>query len=80
MDDRTVRVALERHWDASDANEFTVEHEIYHEDAVLAPTARPTAGIMSRFRLSSLEPRPDEGRVLVSGPPVRHTLYCCCKK
>src|SRR6476469_2623314 len=35
MDDRTVRVSLERHWDASDASDFKVEHEIYHEDAVL---------------------------------------------
>jgi hypothetical protein len=34
MDDRTVRVALERHWDASDAGDFKVEHEIYREDAV----------------------------------------------
>jgi hypothetical protein len=33
MDD--VRAALERHWAASDANDFNVEHEIYHEDAVL---------------------------------------------
>ncbi|MBS0237492.1 MAG: nuclear transport factor 2 family protein [Proteobacteria bacterium] len=35
MDDRTVRAALERHWVASDANDFEVEHEIYREDAVL---------------------------------------------
>ena len=35
MDDRTVRMALERHWAASDANDFNAEHEIYHEDAVL---------------------------------------------
>ena len=35
MDDRTVRLALERHWNASDASDFTVEHEIYREDAVL---------------------------------------------
>jgi hypothetical protein len=35
MDDRTVRTALERHWAASDANDFDAEHEIYHEDAVL---------------------------------------------
>ena len=35
MDDRTVRVALQRHWNASDANDFDVEHEIYREDAVL---------------------------------------------
>ena len=35
MDDRTVRAALQRHWDASDASDFQVEHEIYREDAVL---------------------------------------------
>jgi SnoaL-like domain len=35
MDDRSVRLALERHWNASDANDFDTEHEIYHEDAVL---------------------------------------------
>ena len=35
MDDRTVRAALERHWVASDASDFEVEHEIYREDAVL---------------------------------------------
>ena len=35
MDDRTVRLALERHWTASDAGDFNVEHEIYREDAVL---------------------------------------------
>jgi hypothetical protein len=35
MDDLTVRAALQRHWEASDANDFNVEHEIYREDAVL---------------------------------------------
>lgn len=35
MDDRAVRLALERHWAASDASDFRVEHEIYREDAVL---------------------------------------------
>jgi SnoaL-like domain len=35
MDDRSVRLALERHWKASDAGDFDVEHEIYREDAVL---------------------------------------------
>jgi len=35
MDDQTVRLALERHWSASDAGDFDVEHEIYREDAVL---------------------------------------------
>ena len=35
MDDRSARLALERHWKASDAGDFEVEHEIYREDAVL---------------------------------------------
>jgi hypothetical protein len=35
MDDRTVRAALQRHWDASDAGDFEAEHDIYREDAVL---------------------------------------------
>jgi hypothetical protein len=35
MDDQTVRAALARHWEASDASDFEVEHEIYREDAVL---------------------------------------------
>ena len=35
MDDRAVRLALQRHWEASDAGDFDVEHEIYCDDAVL---------------------------------------------
>jgi hypothetical protein len=35
MDDRSLRLALERHWKASDAGDFEVEHDIYREDAVL---------------------------------------------
>ncbi len=35
MDDPTVRAALQRHWEASDASDFEAEHEIYREDAVL---------------------------------------------
>lgn len=35
MDDRTARLALQRHWDASDAGDFEIEHEIYREDAIL---------------------------------------------
>jgi hypothetical protein len=34
-DDRTIRAALDRHWAASDANDFETEHDIYHDDAVL---------------------------------------------
>jgi hypothetical protein len=35
MDDHEIRAALDRHWAASDANNFEVEHQIYREDAVL---------------------------------------------
>jgi ketosteroid isomerase-like protein len=34
-EDPNIRVALDRHWAASDANDFEAEHEIYHDDAVL---------------------------------------------
>lgn len=30
-----VREALDRHWAASDANDFDVEHDVYQDDAVL---------------------------------------------
>ena len=35
MEDHDIRAALDRHWIASDANDFEAEHEIYREDAVL---------------------------------------------
>jgi hypothetical protein len=35
MDDLEIRAALDRHWAASDANDFDGEHDIYREDAVL---------------------------------------------
>jgi ketosteroid isomerase-like protein len=35
MESATIRAALERHWAASDANDFAAEHLIYHEDALL---------------------------------------------
>jgi hypothetical protein len=35
MDDQTVRLAVERHWNASDGSDSVVEHELYREDAVL---------------------------------------------
>ncbi|SHN83029.1 nuclear transport factor 2 family protein [Bradyrhizobium erythrophlei] len=47
MDDRTIRSALERHWAASDANDFDAEHEIYREDAVLS---YPQSGELIRGR------------------------------
>ena len=35
MDDRALRVVLGRHWAASDAGDFKIEHEIYRDDALL---------------------------------------------
>jgi hypothetical protein len=35
MSDDDIRVALRRHWTASDANDFAMEHQIYRADAVL---------------------------------------------
>src|SRR6201987_3400939 len=65
MDDRTVRLALERHWSASDANDFAVEHQIYREDAVLH---YPQSGERIRGRRNIQESRtvqPSEKRFAV---------------
>ncbi len=35
MADSAIREALVRHWAAADANDFSGEHEIYRDDAVL---------------------------------------------
>jgi hypothetical protein len=35
MSDDGIRAALQRHWDASDVNDFDTEHEIYCDNAVL---------------------------------------------
>jgi hypothetical protein len=45
--DQEIRAALDRHWAASDANEFETEHRIYHEDAVLE---YPQSGERTRGR------------------------------
>ena len=54
MDDRTARVALQRHWEASDAGDFEAEHDIYREDAVLA---YPQSGERIRGRKNIQESR-----------------------
>ncbi|HTU33841.1 MAG TPA: hypothetical protein VMF66_08575 [Candidatus Acidoferrum sp.] len=33
--DQEIRSALDRHWAASNANDFETEHLIYHDDAIL---------------------------------------------
>ena len=35
VSDDEVRAALRRHWEASDANDFVAEHEIYEDLAIL---------------------------------------------
>jgi len=35
MDEKAIRAALDRHWAASDANDFDTEHQICRDDAVL---------------------------------------------
>ena len=54
MDDQAVRAALQRHWDASDANDFEAEHDIYREDAVLD---YPQSGARIRGRRNIRESR-----------------------
>jgi hypothetical protein len=45
--DQEIRAALDHHWAASDANDFEMEHRIYHEDAVLE---YPQSGERTRGR------------------------------
>ena len=45
--DQEIRAALDRHWAASDANDFETEHCIYHQDAVLE---YPQSGERTRGR------------------------------
>jgi hypothetical protein len=49
-----MEAALKRHWKASDAGDFAVEHEIYYEDAVLD---YPQSGERIRGRLNIWESR-----------------------
>jgi SnoaL-like domain len=45
--DQEIRAALDRHWAASDANDYETEHLIYQEDAVLE---YPQSGERTRGR------------------------------
>lgn len=63
--DDDVRAALQRHWAASDANDFTAEHAIYAEHAVLE---YPQSGerIRGRQRIqASRMAQPDPKRFIV---------------
>jgi len=54
MNDRILRAALQRHWQASDANDVEAEHDIYREDAVLE---YPQSGERIRGRRNIKESR-----------------------
>lgn len=65
MDDQAKLAALRRHWDASDANDFEAEHDIYRDDAVLD---YPQSGERIRGRRKIQESRfvqPNEKRFTV---------------
>ena len=65
MESQEIRAALEKHWAASNANNFAVEHEIYGEDAVLH---YPQSGERIRGRRKIEESRtvqPSEKRFVV---------------
>jgi hypothetical protein len=65
MADDDVRAALQRHWAASDVNDFAAEHEIYRADAVLD---YPQSGERIRGRASiraSREAQPNAKRFTV---------------
>jgi SnoaL-like domain len=49
MDENRLREALDRHWAASDQQDFDVEHDIYREDALLE---YPQSGERIRGRLN----------------------------
>jgi SnoaL-like domain len=65
MKDWEIRAVLDRHWTASDANDFEAEHQIYREDAVLE---YPQSGERIRGRgkiLSSRAAQPNRKRFTV---------------
>src|SRR6476659_3747384 len=65
MEEREIRAALDRHWVASDANDFEAEHDIYREDAVLE---YPQSGERVRGRRniqSSRAAQPNRKRLMV---------------
>jgi hypothetical protein len=65
MGDADVRTALQRHWAASDVNDFAAEHQIYRADAVLD---YPQSGERIRGRANiqaSREAQPNSKRFTV---------------
>jgi len=65
MNDDKVRAALQRHWAASDADDFEAEHDIYAEHAVLEyPQSRERIRGRQRIQASRMA-QPDRKRFAV---------------
>lgn len=65
MEDREIRAALDRHWAASDANDFEAEHQIYRKDAILEyPQSGERIGGRQNIQLSR-EAQPNQKRFTV---------------
>jgi hypothetical protein len=66
MSDQEIREALNRHWSASNSDDFATEHEIYHEDAVLDyPQSRER--ILSRHNIQiSRTLQPNKKRFVIN--------------
>ena len=59
--DSNIRAALERHWAASDANDFNAEHQIYRQDAVLEyPQSGERIRGRDRIQASRMAPRQNQ--------------------
>jgi ketosteroid isomerase-like protein len=76
MEKGEIRAILNRHWAASDANDFEGEHQIYREDAVLE---YPQSGERIRGRRkiqASRTAQPNRKRFsvrrIVGGRPLGH--------
>ena len=73
MNENAIQEALDRHWAASDANDFEAEHDIYRDDAVLEypqsgerirvrrniPASRAAQPILKRFKVRRIIGRGD---------------------
>ena len=71
MDENEIREALNRHWAASDANDFDVEHDIYRDDAVLE---YPQSGerIRGRHNIQASRAAQPNSEALHGAPNRRH--------
>ena len=71
VDEQEIRQALDRHWAASDVNDFDAEHDIYWEDALLE---YPQSGerIRGRQQHPGLARRAAKFQALRGAPHRRH--------